>query len=97
MRVEYRKGDHFEAGEWFPKPDPPLKAGDKLRVVRAFSTLGGEHYEIWDTLEIAGFTPAAPHNRITTEGNLLIRGKNGRVSAWSNVEWILHQGLLGRD
>lgn len=95
MRVLYREDDHTIFSEDFPEPNPPLKIGDKLRFATSCTTLGNEHFDRDETIEIVGFTKDAPHRRITTKGNLLIRGKN-RVTVWSNIEWLMADGHIVR-
>lgn len=95
MRVIYRDSDRTIFSDPFDEPNPPLAIGDKLQFALGCTTLGNEHFDRFETIEVVGFTDDAPHNRITTKGNLLIKGK-GRVSVWSNIEWLMSDGYIVR-
>ena len=95
MRVLYRQMDRTLFTSDFPPPAPPLEIGDRLMFQEAGHTLGGEMFARGETIEVVGRTDEAPYHRITTEGNLLIRGK-GRVSVWGNIEWLLADRHLVR-
>ncbi len=96
MRVLYFEPHMTHFTERFEAPVPPLDAGDVVVIARPMDTLGGESYDLWDELHIMGRTDDAPHGRITTEGNLRVRGKNGHVTIWSNIEWMISKGYMRR-
>jgi hypothetical protein len=96
MRVFHIGNNVTSFSEIFPAPSPQLDAGDKIIVLQSFSTLGNEQYEGGDILEVVGRTNEMPYQRITTEGNLRIRGKNGEITIWSNIEWLISQGVMRR-
>lgn len=97
MRVLRRMEDMTLFSEAFPAVEPPLDAGDTVIVLKPMFTLRGETYLSGDTLEVVGRTTRAPFKLTTTDGNLLIRGKDGEVTVWSNIEWNIHRGFLSRQ
>jgi len=97
MKVIYDDGVTREESEDFPAPVPPLGPGDVLVVkVPWFYTRGGEVYKRGEELRVIERTDRRPHHRWTTEGNLLISGKNGFESVWTNIEMCMHEGWLER-
>ena len=96
MRVLYDGPEGYYSTADFEAPVPPLDAGDVVVIARPMDTLGGERYNLWDELHSVGRTDEAPHHRITTEGNLLVRGKNDQVTIWSNIEWMISKGYMNR-
>lgn len=78
---------------------PEVKPGDTLIFQVPCHTLKGEVYEPGDCLHIIERTMSAPHRHITTEGNWLVRGKDGETTVWSTIEYMLSQGyafILGQ-
>jgi hypothetical protein len=96
MKVIYDDGSIRVSSPDFAEPVPPLDTGDVCEVLIPFKTLGNEIYQFGDKLEILGKTNATPHNRKTSIGNLLVRGKNGNTTVWTNIEWAIAQGILRR-
>lgn len=96
MRVLLKEKTVTYFSESFARTLPPLDAGDRVMCLGALYTLGNEYYERGDVLEVIERTDEAPYGRITTEGNLRIRGKNGQITVWSNVEWMIALGHMAR-
>jgi len=57
-------------------------------------TKGGEMYYMGDKLRIIGRTTNAPHESLSSVGNLYIKGKNKKVTVWSNIELLIMQKVL---
>jgi hypothetical protein len=64
------------------------KAGDKIRVLHSFVT-PVEVYREGDILEVISRTRSNPWNTWCTLGNLKIKGKDGNITVWSNIEWAI--------
>ena len=94
MRLLY----HMDDRTLFTKDfrDPNVQPG-LFRVERAFETLSGEHYDVGDKLLVLERTEDAPHNRITTKGNWRVKGKNGKVTVWSNIEMMVNSHVVVAD
>ncbi len=96
MKVIYDDGKRHHESPKFPETNPPLAPGDEVEFNVSSRTLGGEFYRAGDRIKVVARTSEKPHNRWTTIGNLLVRGKNARLSVWTNIEWGLHEGWLKR-
>jgi hypothetical protein len=96
MRLIFSEGDTLGTSEEFPQLQPPLSPGDVVMFVYPAITLAGEHYQMGDTIEIIERTWESPYRRITTEGNVKVRGKDRRITVWSNIEWCIAKGQMRR-
>ncbi len=95
MRVLYKDDNVTHFSEDFPDPD--LRPGDRLVYRTPCRTLKGEQYEIGDCLYLISRTNEAPHKRTSTRGNWLVRGKDGQLTIWSNIEWMASKGYIVVD
>lgn len=94
MKLTYTKG--LDTISWeIPTPERLPVAGDVMIVTRMFFTLGGEQYYEGDKLYIIERTQEAPHGRLLDIGNLKVKGKNGQVTIWTNIEMAMGLGMLG--
>jgi len=96
MKVIFDDGKHRDESPEFPAPERPLMPGDVVVFKACMNTLGGEVYDVGDELLILERTDDRPHNRWNTEGNLRCRGKNGKATVWTNIEWVMHLGYMER-
>lgn len=83
-----REAFNFDAPEHLPT------GGDYYEVIRPFKTLKGEKYQHGDLLRVVGRTEDAPFNRKLSIGNLIVKGKDGEHSIWTNLEWMIMKGML---
>lgn len=98
MHIVYDDGNpaNFNQSRDFPEPNEPIVEGDVCVVRRPFVTFGKETYNVGDHLHIVARTNYAPHNRRASTGNLVVRGKNGKLTVWTNIELCLYEGTLVR-
>lgn len=77
----------------FDLPDRRPEPGDLYEWTSTAMTVGGDRYEVGDTLEIIEMTLDSPHGYHSSVGNWRCRTKFG-VSVWTSVdESIAHNQL----
>lgn len=79
----------------FGTPTVLPQPGEVLVANFPFVALSGSHYEVGDRFELLHRTNDAPHGRLSSLGNWLVRCKD-RVSVWTNIEMAMYNGLIGR-
>lgn len=87
-----RSGIHFR--QVFPTPSHIPDIGDIYVAQVPFQTTGGVKYECGDELLVICRTDEAPYNLRSSLGNLLIQGKDHKVTIWSIIEMMINQDIL---
>lgn len=75
----------------FPLPERLPMPGDEYAVTREFWTLANIHYRAGDRFTVLERTHFAPHHRVSSLGNLLIRCKQ-MTSVWTNFDSAVAEG-----
>ena len=78
-----------------PRPDELPEPGDILTVLEEFSTPGGQVYLLGDELHLMDRTNDAPYGNLSSLGNWNVITKFGD-SVWSNIEWAMAEGRIGK-
>lgn len=90
--ITYNDGQTIQSGQ-VPCPERLPEAGDVYEFTTSSYTLGEYSFSIGDRLEVLQRTQRAPHHRLSSLGNLLVRSKHN-VSVWTNLEWAVAEGRL---
>jgi hypothetical protein len=76
-----------------PCPDVLPHCGQLLAVRQPFTTLANRQYRVGDQLELIVRTRNAPHGRLSSLGNWIVRCPH-QYSIWSNIEWMIAEGMV---
>lgn len=79
-----------------PAPDVLPLPGQRLIVQQSFITKALKPYQKGDVLQLLHRTENAPHFLLSSLGNWIIRCPHF-LSIWSNVEWMMAEGVLVVD
>lgn len=69
----------------FELPNPRPQPGDVYERTSFARTVGGQDYEVGDTIEVIEMTKDSPHGYHSSAGNWRCRTKVG-VSVWTSLE-----------
>jgi len=76
-----------------PRPEVLPQAGDILVFAEPFDVAGIATYDVGDEIHLMKRTDEAPHGKISALGNWKAISKYG-VTVWSNIEWMLADGVV---
>jgi hypothetical protein len=79
--------------EKLPCPSRLPNFGDEYEVVKHFYTSGKHIFIPGDVLRVLDRTLHAPHNRVSSLSNLIIKSKYD-VSIWTSFEFAIATGYL---
>lgn len=88
----YLTKDGVPGKRMFDLPNPRPKSGDIFERTVFARTVGGQDYEVGDTIEMIEMTQESPHGYHCSAGNWRCRTKHG-VSVWTSVEEDIARGL----
>jgi hypothetical protein len=76
-----------------PCPDVLPERGQILTIRQPFGTLANLQYRVGDQLKLVARTYSAPHGRLSSLGNWIVRCPH-QLSIWSNIEWMIAEGMV---
>lgn len=82
-----------EHSQEFPSPERRAMSGDIYESTTPLYTLSGNNYNIGDQFEVIKRTDEAPHRRLSSMGNLVIKTKYGS-SIWSCFDLSIAEGFF---
>jgi hypothetical protein len=91
--IAHVRREGFSGSLDFELPKRRPQVGDHYEFAQVCNTVGGQFYQVGDTLEIIEMTFEAPHGYSCSAGNWRAKTKYG-VSVWSCLELSISQNLL---